>query len=432
MGANVTMNTELLTLFLYVAILSSIVVYSLRLMATYTYSKGVDDTGAKEHNRFHDDQEEMTIGADMENLHQDDIILCCSSCGVSKDEDTHLKPCDACDLVQYCSDDCQKEHRAEHEESCKERAAELHDKILFQQPESTYLGDCPICLLPILDTSTCVMESCCSTFICNGCSYANRQRELEDGLDQRCPFCRATPPATYGEGYAKKMKRVKANDPLALDEVGKKHYHDGDFSAAFEYWKRAIEGEGPGAISAHAHLSKLYEKGLGGAEKDEEKELYHLEVASIAGHPTARCELASYEGRHGNTDRAMEHLIIAVKQGSTDAILRMKKIYAKGAIKKEGYAACLRVYQKAVEATKSPQRELAAKSKAQGLRPGDLVQTQGQPQTQRPHDGTRAVNGTRSRGGKKKSSKKGKGKQTKQHENQKAISTTFKQPLKKV
>ena len=224
MGANVTMNTELLTLFLYVAILSSIVVYSLRLMATCNYSKGVDDSGAKEHTRFHDDQEEMTMGADEENLHQDDIILCCSSCGVSKDEDTHFKPCDACDLVQYCSDDCQKEHRAEHEESCKERAAELHDKILFQQPESTYLGDCAICLLPILDTSTCVMESCCSAFICDGCSYANRQRELEDGLDQRCPFCRATPPATYEEGYAKKMKRVEANDPVALDEVGKKHY----------------------------------------------------------------------------------------------------------------------------------------------------------------------------------------------------------------
>jgi len=413
MGANAAMSAELMALFLYVALLSFIVFYSLRLMATY--SKGVDDTTAKKHtHQFHDQEE------------QDEVIVCCSTCGVTEDEDTHLKTCDACDLVQYCSDDCKKEHRAEHEESCKERAAELRDKVLFQQPESTHFGDCPICLVPLSDDiNGFVMESCCSMFVCIGCSHANRQRELDAGLDQRCPFCRVTPPATNEEGEVKKMKRVEVNDPVALCEVGKKHYHEGDFSAAFKYWKRAIEGEGPGAIGAHAHLSTLYEKGLGGAEKDEKKELYHLEVASIAGHPTARCSLANYEGRHGNEDRAVKHLIIAVKQGSTEAIQKFQKMYAQGMIKKEGYAACLRVYQKAVEATKSPQRELAAKSVAQGLNPWDRVQTQGQSQTQRqrPLDRTRAVNGTRSGGG-KKSAKKGKGKHSKQHEKLKASMTT--------
>ncbi len=139
--------------------------------------------------------------------------------------------------------------------------------------------------------------------------------------------------------------------------MGKKYYHDGNTSAAFEYWKRAVEGEGPGAVGAHAHLSAMYQMGLGGAEKDEKKEeLYHLEVAAIAGHPDARYSLANYEGRHGNEGRAVKHLIIAVKQGSSDAIKKFKKMYGQGMIKKEGFAACLRVYQKAVEATKSPQR----------------------------------------------------------------------------
>ncbi len=434
MGANLAMSTELATLFIYVAILSFMLTYSLHLMTAY--SKGVDDTDTSAEKRFHDQEEmTMTMGAD-EDSHQDDIVVCCSSCGVFEDEDTQLKTCDACDLVQYCSDDCQKEHRQAHEESCQKRAVELHDKILFQQPEGTHIGDCPICLLPLSDDiSMFVMESCCSTFICNGCSHANRQRELEDNLPQKCPFCRVTPPATNEEGEAKKMKRVEANDPVALDEVGKKHYHDKNYSASFEYWKRAIKGDGPGAVGAHAHLAKLYEHGLGGAEKDEKKELYHLEVAAIAGHPGARCSLANYEGRHGNEDRAVKHLIIAVKQGSSDAINKLQKLYAQGMIKKKGFAACLRVYQKAVEATKSPQRELAAKSIAQGLHPWDRVPNQGQSQTQRqrPLERTRAVNCRRSGGG-KKSSKKGKGEQTKQHEKQKTTTgaTTCKQPSKKL
>ena len=79
----------------------------------------------------------------------DDIVaqarmLCCASCGKSEVDDIKLVPCDACDLVRYCSDECQANHRLEHEAKCKERAVELRDEILFRQPECTHLGDCPI------------------------------------------------------------------------------------------------------------------------------------------------------------------------------------------------------------------------------------------------------------------------------------------------
>jgi len=441
MDANAVMSAELVTLFLYGAFLLSILIYSLDLVAAY--SKDENETKAKKKTRSHNHEMSnsdatLTMSADKDQ--QGDIISCSSS-NISEDEDTHFKTCDACDLVQCCScsDDCQTEHRPSNEESCVERAAEVRDKTLFQQPKTTHLGDCPICLLPIpVDINAYVMESCCSTFVCNGCSYANRQRELEDNLEQRCPFCRVTPPETNEEGEVRKMKRVEASDPVALCEVGKKHYHEGDFSAAFEYWTRAIEGEGPGAVDAHDNLAIMYQQGLGGAEKDEEKQLYHLEVAAIAGHPTARYSLANYEGRHGRDDRAVKHLIIAVKQGSSDAIQTLKKMYGQGMIKKEGFAACLRVYQTAVEATKSPQREEAAKSVAQGLLPGEQLQTQMQSQTQRqrPLDSNRAVNGRSGRGGSKKSfkNKKGKGKQHKEQKASSSSSTTtiWKEPSKKL
>ena len=70
----------------------------------------------------------------------------CANCGKAGGNDIKLKKCSGCHLVSYCSIKCQKEHRPKHKRDCKQRAAELHDEILFQQPASSHLGDCPICL----------------------------------------------------------------------------------------------------------------------------------------------------------------------------------------------------------------------------------------------------------------------------------------------
>ena len=74
---------------------------------------------------------------------------CCASCGMAEIDDVKLMPCDDCDLVRYCSDECQEDHRSTHEEACKKRAAELRDELLFKQPESSHMGDCPICCVPL-------------------------------------------------------------------------------------------------------------------------------------------------------------------------------------------------------------------------------------------------------------------------------------------
>jgi hypothetical protein len=66
---------------------------------------------------------------------------CCASCGIAEVDDIKLKKCAACDLVQYCSDECQRGHRQQHEAICKERVAKLRDEILFRQPESSHCGE---------------------------------------------------------------------------------------------------------------------------------------------------------------------------------------------------------------------------------------------------------------------------------------------------
>eukprot|EP00985_Skeletonema_marinoi_P020754 scaffold12420_cov137-Skeletonema_marinoi.AAC.1 len=216
----------------------------------------------------------------------------CASCGKSEVDDIKLKKCDDCDLVKYCSDECKEDHFPQHEAKCKERAAELRDEILFRQPESTHLGDCPICFLPHpLDSETSMM-SCCSKLICRGCSHANQKREWEARLQQTCPFCRHPLPKTDDEADKNEMRRVEKNDPVAVREIGKKHYQKGDYDTAFEHWTKAAES---GDALAHFSLSFLYEKGEG-VEKDEKRELFHLVEAAIAGHPEARHELAVNEG----------------------------------------------------------------------------------------------------------------------------------------
>lgn len=82
------------------------------------------------------------------------VTMRCASCGTAAAaHDIQLKKCAACHLVRYCSVSCQRDHRPQHKRECKKRAAELRDELLLKQPESSYLGDCPICCLPLsIDT----------------------------------------------------------------------------------------------------------------------------------------------------------------------------------------------------------------------------------------------------------------------------------------
>ena len=292
-------------------------------------------------------------------------MLFCASCGIAGGDDIKLKKCTACHLVKYCSIKCQKDHRPKHKRECKKRAAELYDELLFKQPESSHLGDCPICCLPLpIDKKKSVLMSCCSKRICDGCEianvkreYENVKREYESKLKQKCPFCRKAAPDTYEENYERLMKRVEANDPFAMCYMGGKKYEEGDFKAAFEYWTKAAA---LGDMQAHRQLSVLYHNGQG-VEKDEKRELHHLTEAAIGGDPMARHNLGCLERRKGRVDRAVQHFIIAAKLGDDRSLENVRDLYKVGQVSKKDFAAALRGHQAAIDATKSPQREAAAK-----------------------------------------------------------------------
>eukprot|EP00984_Skeletonema_dohrnii_P029323 scaffold19814_cov71-Skeletonema_dohrnii-CCMP3373.AAC.2 len=284
------------------------------------------------------------------------MMSCCASCGIPECDDIKLKDCATCDLVRYCSEECQENHASQHKEACKKRAAELRDELLFKQPESTHFGDCPICCLPLpLDREKSGMHQCCSKVVCNGCTFANNLRIMEERLEYSCSFCREPVLSTQEERDKQRMKRIEANDPVALREEGVKQYVKSDYSSAFEYFTRAAE---LGDVDAHYSLSLMYYNGHG-VEKDKGKEVPHMEEATIGGHPSARYNLGCHEWNNGNTERAVKHWIIAAAQGDDDAISDLMDEFRSGIVSKDDLAVALREHQAAVDATKSPQREAA-------------------------------------------------------------------------
>ena len=287
---------------------------------------------------------------------------CCASCGIAEIDDIKLKECDGCDLVKYCSDECREDHKSDHEEECKKRAAELRDELLFKQPESNHLGDCPICSLPMpLDHEKYCMYDCCSKYTCNGCALAKQVREFKMGLQFLCPFCREPSLITEEERDRQRMKRVEANDPVAMLHEGRKQHQKGKYRKALKFYTKAAK---LGDVWAHFNLSCLYRDGEG-VDKDKEKEIYHLEEAAIAGNPEARHNLAFNEWKNGNNERAVKHLVIAATQGFDRSIKSlMEEFFKKGHVSKDDLAATLRAHKAAVDATKSPQREKAERAKS--------------------------------------------------------------------
>ena len=188
-------------------------------------------------------------------------------------------------------------------------------------------------------------------------------RKFNERLDQKCPFCRHPLPESQDDFEKICMKRVEVDDPDAMCHMGKTRFHEGDYDGAFEYFSKAA---GLGDVDAHYHLSVIYQNGKG-VEKNEKKQLHHLEEAVIGGDPKARHNLGAIEWNNGNGERAAKHWIIAAKLGYVNALGNLKILYADGIVSKEDFAAALRSHQAAIDATKSPQR-----AEALGWMEGDV------------------------------------------------------------
>ena len=240
----------------------------------------------------------------------------------------------------------------------REAEAELGDELLFKQPESTHKGDCPICMIPLpIDPTKSNMWACCSKTICKGCFHVHEMGGMGMWrVPSSCPFCRKPGPTTAEEYEKLRMKRIEANDPVAMRFQGKEQNNKGNYSSGFKYLTKAAA---LGDVEAHFQLFQMYNTGRC-VKKDLGKTLYHLQEAAIGGHPLARHNLGVYEWyNNNNAERAVKHWTISAALGYDESTKKLKKAFKEGHVSKEELAVALRAQKAAVDATKSAQRKVA-------------------------------------------------------------------------
>ena len=283
----------------------------------------------------------------------------CANCGKSSGDDgVKLKDCAACRLVKYCGVDCQKAHHKQHKKTCKLRAAELEDEQLYRQGlERPEWHSCPICTLPIplpIEEHSKV-NVCCMKRICCGCDLAVRKRGMSD-----CAFCRTPRPKNGADMLAMVQARVKKKDPAAIYVLGKKYCHGSlrsqkDMRKAVELWTEAAE---LGSIEALYSLGVAYDRG-DGVQQDRAKAAELYKKAAMQGHVESRHSLGKHEGRKGDYNRAVRHILISAKMGHLESLENIKQMFMGGVATKAQYAEALKGYQDAVEEMKSHDRDEA-------------------------------------------------------------------------
>mmetsp|Transcript_24119 Transcript_24119/g.34495 ORF Transcript_24119/g.34495 Transcript_24119/m.34495 type:complete len:190 (+) Transcript_24119:778-1347(+) len=128
-----------------------------------------------------------------------------------------------------------------------------------------------------------------------------------------------------------------------------------DSQRAHQLWVRAAA---MGSRDAHYNLSQSYGKfhKERGVEKDDKKELYHLEEAAMLGDAASRCELGIYEGDRGNWDQAKRHWMLSASAGCEGCLYTIKRGLQKGVVSEGEYKKTLRDYEESIKLTKSLQR----------------------------------------------------------------------------
>jgi len=295
----------------------------------------------------------------------DEDVSMCANCG----KEGAKNICNKCKQVKYCNATCKKKHRHKHKKDCEEHvrvaaehAAKLHDIELFKQPPPQ-LGDCPICFLrmPTIETGYRYMP-CCGKVICCGCIHTPVFDDQGNEVDnEKCPFCRTQFPTSEEEAVKWLNQLVKKDDPIAIHNIGN-YYRDGrngypkDHTKALELWHRAGE---LGYPEAYTSIGYSYDHGIG-VEVDETKATDYYERAAMGGSESARHNLAATEVRAGKMNRALKHLMIAVRVGWYDSLDTIKQMYSKGYTTKEAYMKALQSYQAYLSEIKSDQRDKAA------------------------------------------------------------------------
>lgn len=155
------------------------------------------------------------------------------------------------------------------------------------------LGRCGICLETHTRLDLLTKKACCNQMICNECY--EKCRAL---ADRRCPLCRAPPPKSNAEDFARLQKHVAKGDPAAQNDLGS-WYRDGD--GVKKSAKRAVQlyeaSAKQGYAPAQCNLGICYQEGTG-VKLDLKRAARYYRLAADQGYPKTQYNLGCmyYDG----------------------------------------------------------------------------------------------------------------------------------------
>jgi TPR repeat protein len=199
--------------------------------------------------------------------------------------------------------------------------------------------------------------SCCGKSICGGCVHSF----IQSGNSEKCPFCNSrTGGKTVSDRIEELMKRVEANDAVAVYMLAGHYYHEGsglqqDLAKGVELYARAAE---LGSGKAHFALGYFYDEG-----GDLKKAKFHYEAAAIAGDEVARNNLGTMEEESGNVERAVKHWIIAASAGSFRSMNVLLGAFNHGFVSPNAMDSTLTAYNKSCAEMRSEARDAFIRSK---------------------------------------------------------------------
>jgi TPR repeat protein len=201
-------------------------------------------------------------------------------------------------------------------------------------------------------------QPCCGKMLCMGCIYAVLKRGNNILL---CPFCRAPEATSDGEAVERIMKRVEADDAVAIHTLG--CCHDAgergmqqDYEKAVELWLRAGE---LGCAKSYNNVGGCYFRGEG-VERDTMKARYYLKLAAMGGSVYARHNLGILEENAGNINKAMMHWMIAARSGYDTSLYKVQGGFNGGHIMADDYEEVVHSHEESKDEMKSDQRDAAA------------------------------------------------------------------------
>jgi TPR repeat protein len=148
------------------------------------------------------------------------------------------------------------------------------------------------------------------------------------------------------------MKRVEANDAIAMGMLGSYYNHgqlglQQDHVKAMELYVRAAD---LGNKKAHHNLGSVYHEDL-------KKAKFHFEAAAMAGHEEARFNIGGIEFKSGNKERAIKHWAIAASAGHYTAIYALRLSFEGGAVSRESIDTTLAAYNSSCVEMRSEARD---------------------------------------------------------------------------